>query len=70
MGIDFFEVFCEGSWGGAVAWQGCGDPRAEETIIGSGEEESGTETGVGDVVAVGVWQARDRANPDRIRRQR
>jgi hypothetical protein len=54
-GIDFVEGLFEASWGGAVAWQGCGETWAEETIVGSGEEESGTQTGLGDVVAVGVW---------------
>jgi hypothetical protein len=44
-GIDVVEGSFEASWGGAVAWQGGGETRAEETIVGSGEEESGTETG-------------------------
>ena len=44
-----------------MAWQGGGETRAEEAIVGSGEEESGTETGFGDVVALGIWQTLDHA---------
>jgi hypothetical protein len=36
-GIDVVEGSFEASWGGAVAWQGGGETRAEETIVGSGE---------------------------------
>jgi hypothetical protein len=46
---------------GVARWpeQGCGETWAEETIVGSGEDESGTETGFGDVVALGVGLALD-----------
>ena len=54
-GIDLVEGLFEASWGGAVVWQGCGETWAEETIVSSGEEESGPETGLGDVVALSVW---------------
>jgi hypothetical protein len=60
-GIDFVEGLFEASWGGAVAWQGCCETRAKKTIVGSGEEQRGTESGVGDVVGLGVWQAFDHA---------
>src|SRR5882724_2553165 len=59
VGVDFVEAAFEGSWGGAVAREGCGETWAKKTIIGSGEEESGAETGVGDVVALGIWQTLD-----------
>ena len=48
-------------WGGAVAWQGGSETGAQKAIVGSGEEERGTKAGIGDVVALGVWQAFDRA---------
>ena len=51
----------EASWGSAVAWQGCCGTGAKKTIVGSGEEQRGTESGIGDVVALGVWQAFDHA---------
>ena len=35
--------------------------RAKKSIVGSGEEECGTESGIGDVVGLGVWQAFDHA---------
>jgi hypothetical protein len=60
-GIDFIEGLFEASRGSAVAWQGCGKTWAKKTIVGSGEEQSGAETGLGDVVAVGVWPAFDHA---------
>ena len=60
-GIDFVEGLFEASWGGAVAWQGGGETWAKKTIVGSGEEERGAESGIGDVVALGVWQAFDHA---------
>jgi hypothetical protein len=60
-GIDFVEGLFEASWGGAVAWQGCSETWAKKTIVGSGEEQRGTESGIGDVVALGVWQAFDHA---------
>ena len=44
-----------------MAGQGCGEARAEEAVVGSGEEQSSAETGIGDVVVVGVWQALDHA---------
>jgi len=44
-----------------VAWEGCSETWAKKTIVGSGEEERGTESGIGDVVALGVWQAFDHA---------
>src|SRR5713101_1715799 len=60
-GIDFVEGLFEASWGGAVAWQGGSETGAKKTIVGSGEEECGTEAGLGDLVALGVWQAFDHA---------
>ena len=42
-----------------MVWQGCRETWA--TIVGSGEEQRGPESGVGDVVALGVWQAFDDA---------
>ena len=60
-GIDFVEGLFEARWGGAVAWQSGGESWAKKTIVGSGEEERGTESGIGDVVALGVWQAFDHA---------
>jgi hypothetical protein len=44
-----------------VAWQGCSETWAKKTIVGSGEKQRGTEAGIGDVVALGVWQAFDHA---------
>ena len=44
-----------------MAWEGCSETWAKKTIVGSGEEERGTESGIGDVVALGVWQAFDHA---------
>ena len=44
-----------------MAWQGCSETWAEETIVGSCEEERSTEAGISDVVALGVWQAFDHA---------
>ena len=32
-------------------------PGAKKTIVGSGEEQRGIESGIGDVVALAVWQA-------------
>jgi hypothetical protein len=61
VGIDFVEGLFEGGWSSVVAWQGCGETWAEETIVGAGEEEGGAEAGVSDAVAVGVWQAFDHA---------
>lgn len=61
LGVDFVEAAFEGSWGGAVAWEGCGETGAEKPIVGSGKEESGTQTGLGDAVALGVRQAFDHA---------
>src|SRR5882672_2139500 len=60
-GIDFVEGLFEGSWGGSVAWQNCRETWPKKTIVSSGEEERGTESGVGDVVALGVSQAFDHA---------
>jgi pimeloyl-ACP methyl ester carboxylesterase len=58
-GIDFVEGLFESGWGDPVAWQGCSETWAEETIVGSCEEERSTEAGISDVVALGVWQAFD-----------
>lgn len=60
-GIDFVEGLFEPGWGGAVAWQSGGETWAKKTIVGSGEEKRGTESGIGDVVALGVWQTFDHA---------
>ena len=60
-GIDFVEGLFEARWGGAVVWQSGGETWAKKTIVGSGEEERGTESGIGDVVALGVWEAFDHA---------
>ena len=38
-----------------MVWQGCSETWAKKTIVGSGEEERGTEAGIGDEVALGVW---------------
>ena len=61
LGVDCVKGFLEGSWDGAVAWQGRGETRAEETVVDPGEEEGGTETGLGDAVRLGVCQAFDHA---------
>ena len=48
---------------GVARWPGraAARPGRRKTIVGSGEEERSTEAGIGDVVALGVWQAFDRA---------
>src|ERR1700730_12595648 len=60
-GIDSVEGLFEAGWGGAVAWQGGSETWAKKTIVGSGEEQRGTESDIGDVVAMGVWPAFDHA---------
>ena len=45
LGVDSVKGFLEGSWDGAVAWQGCGETGTEETVVDPGEEEGGTEAG-------------------------
>jgi hypothetical protein len=60
-GIDFVEGLFEGRWGGAVAWQGGRETWLKKPIVGSGEEERGPEAGIGDAIALGVWQAFDHA---------
>ena len=44
-----------------MAGQGYGETWAKKTIVGSCEEERGTETGLGDMIELGVWQAFDQA---------
>ena len=59
--IDFVEGLFEAGWGGTVAWQGCSETWPKKTIVGSGEEQRGAESGIGDMVALGVWEAFDHA---------
>ena len=44
-----------------MAWQGCSETWPKKTIVGSGEEQRGAESGIGDMVALGVWEAFDHA---------
>ena len=47
------SILLKAGWGGAVAWQGGSETWAKKTIVGSGEEQRGTESGIGDVDASG-----------------
>src|SRR5205823_14580629 len=59
--IDFVEALFEAGWGGTVAWQGCRETCPRKRMEGSGEEQRGAESGIVDMVALGVWEGLDLA---------
>ena len=61
LSVEVVEGAAERGAGGGVAWQNGGKARAEEAVVGSGEEESGAPAEIGDAISMAVGQALDHA---------